>query len=323
MELVKRMLSGDDVALSQLITKLENNLTDTAMVMREIHCRLGRSYCVGITGPPGVGKSTLVDKLTTVIRGKGFSIGIIMVDPTSPVSNGALLGDRIRLQGHNLDDGVFMRSMASRGHLGGLSKEVHATVKILDSFGKDFILLETVGTGQVEIDVVGIANTNILVLTPHGGDIIQAMKAGITELADIFVVNKTDLGKADHLVLDLEYIVRQMKKTDNWTPPIVETQARNNVGIDEVYEKIELHRQFLKKEGLMLQLRCKRDVNEFIEVVKEEILDRIMISLNENGIFRKYLEKVEAGELDSYSACKEMFSNCEISEALYSSFHRR
>jgi LAO/AO transport system kinase len=312
MELVRRMLSGDEAALSQLITKVEDDLIDSTTVMREIHSHLGHSYCVGITGPPGVGKSTLIDRLARVIRQKGFSIGIIMVDPTSPVTSGALLGDRIRVQSHNLDDGVFMRSMATRGQIGGLSKKVFATVKILDSYGKDFVLIETVGIGQVETSVVGIANTNILVLAPHAGDVVQAMKCGIMELADIFVINKADLGKADHLFLDLEFVVGQRKSADSWTPPIVEAQARNNDGIDEVYRKIELHREFLQKEGLLLKHRRKRDASQFIELVKEQILSRIMKSLNENGVLRGYSEKVDAGELDPYSACDEMLSNIKI-----------
>jgi LAO/AO transport system kinase len=314
MDLINKMLSGDEFALSQLITKLENDLIDTALVTQKIHGRLDRSYCVGVTGPPGVGKSTLIDKLAVVIKKKGLSLGIIVVDPSSSVSGGALLGDRIRLQSHNLDDDIFIRSMSTRGHSGGLSKKVSTIVKVLQSFGKDLVLLETVGTGQVEIDVVNIANTNILVLAPNAGDIIQAMKAGIMELADIFVVNKADLGKADHMLLDIETIITQRKGSDNWMPPVLEAEARNSKGIDIIYENIELHREFLQKEGLLFTHFRKREAVEFINLAKEEMLNRVMKYLYKNHEFRTLLEKVEAGELDAYSAFKEMSSICEIFE---------
>jgi len=308
MKLVRKMLAGDVNALSRLITMVEDELIDVAEVMQEIHSRLGHSYCIGITGPPGVGKSTLVEKLTSIIRAEGFNIGIILVDPTSPVSGGALLGDRIRLQSHYLDDEVFMRSMASRGKLGGLSKKVKSVAKIMDAFGKDFILLETVGTGQVETDIVSIADTNILVLMPHAGDIMQAMKAGIIELADVFVINKADLGKSGHLMADIESIVSDRKREDNWMPPVVETQAVNNIGIEAIFKEIERHRRFLKNENLLLQSRLGRATDEFRELVKDEMSTRITKLLHENEIFRKYLGKVETGELDPYSAFREILN---------------
>jgi len=316
MELVRKMLAGDSVALSQLITKVENDLIDIAEVMREIRSHLGHSYCVGITGPSGAGKSTLIEKLTTIIRERGFSTGMVMVDPTSPVSGGALLGDRIRLQRHYLDEGVFMRSMASRGKHGGLSKKVQVVVKLLDSFGEDFILVETTGVGQVETDITGIADTSILVLIPHAGDIIQAMKAGIIELADIFVINKADLGKADYLAVDLDSVLRQRKKRDNWTPPIIEAEAINNVHIEQIYEAIELHHQFLDKEGLFLQHRWKKEAKEFSSLVSEELLAQLVKSFKDSERFKTYLNKVESGEMDPYSACKEMLNNRQTWEAL-------
>jgi len=292
---------------------IEEELLDFAEVMEEIRPHLGRSYCIGITGSPGVGKSTLVEKLTGEIRAEGFSIGIILVDPTSPVSGGALLGDRIRLQQHYLDDEVFMRSMASRGNLGGLSKKVKSVVKMMDAFGKDFVLIETVGTGQVETDIVGIADTNILVLMPHAGDIMQAMKAGIIELADIFVINKADLGKSGHVMADMESIVRDRKRKDNWMPPVLEAQAVNDIGIKTIFKTIGRHRKFLEEGNFLLEARLRRATNEFMDLVKDDISTRINRFLHENETFRKYLRNVEAGEMDPYSACKEICSLVPIS----------
>jgi LAO/AO transport system kinase len=311
MQLLKKMLSGDVVALSQLITKIEEDTINTSEVVEEIYKHIGKSYCVGITGPPGIGKSTLIDGLITIMRRRDFSIGTILVDPTSPFSGGALLGDRIRLQKHNLDKDVFMRSMASRGKSGGLSKKVSAVIKLLDAFGKDFILVETVGVGQLEIDIVDIADTVVLVLAPHGGDIIQFIKAGIMEICDILVINKADLGGADQIIAYHESVLKRREMKDNWIPPVIETQALNNVGLEKVCDAIELHRQYLNKEGFLLKRRQRKIAKEFIELVSDELIGQLGKYFKHSKGFKTYLEKVESEKLNPYAVCKEMLSDPE------------
>ena len=320
MELITKMLGGDAVALSQLITKIENDLIDISKVMNEIHGYPGHSYRIGITGPPGAGKSTLVDKLTTTIRGKGFSIGIIMVDPSSPFSGGAFLGDCVRLQMHYLDQSVFIRSMASRGKIGGLSKKVWPVVKLLDSYGKDFILVETVGVGQAETNMPMIADTTILVLVPHAGDIIQAMKAGIIEIGDIIVVNKSDLGGADHLISDLNSILKQRRRQDLWTPPIIQAQTLNNVGVENIYDTVGLHRQFLDREGLFLKRRLKKEAEVFVELMSEELSAQLVKFFKHSERFKIYFSKLESREIDPYTACREILSNPETWQMLQAHF---
>jgi LAO/AO transport system kinase len=204
MELVDKMLAGDERALSRLITLVEKDTPEAPEIMRQICHRTGRAYWIGVTGPPGSGKSTLVDRLTAVLRRCGLTIGIIAVDPTSPFSGGAVLGDRIRMQQHYLDSDVFIRSMATRGSLGGLPRTARRVAKLMDAFGKDILILETVGVGQTELDIIESSDTTVVVLYPGGGDAIQTMKAGLMEIADIFVVNKADRPGADQVVAEIE-----------------------------------------------------------------------------------------------------------------------
>jgi LAO/AO transport system kinase len=319
MELVRRMLAGDADALSQLISAVEDDLINISEIMSKIHQNAGHGYYIGITGPPGVGKSTLIDKLTTAMREEGHTVGIVMVDPTSPITGGALLGDRVRMQKHYLDEGVFMRSMGTRGGTGGLSRKARAVVRLLDVFKKDFVLVETTGVGQVETDICSISDTNILVLAPNTGDVIQAMKAGIMETADIFVINKTDLGKADNLAVDLSLALEQQKRRDNWIPPIIDVQASNSLRVQQVYEAIQLHREFLN-EGLFLQHRRRKGVEDFKKLVREELLDSLVTFLKNNQKFKANLDRVERGETDPYSACAEILNSRETWETLRNLF---
>jgi LAO/AO transport system kinase len=239
-----------------------------------------------------------------------------MVDPTSPLTGGALLGDRIRLSDHHLDPEVFVRSMGTRGKLGGLSKKVRAVVELLDAFGKDLILVETAGVGQTEADIVNVVDATILVMTPNSGDFMQALKAGIIELADIFVINKADLGNAAQLTANLTPVIMQKKRPDNWTPPIIEAEASNNVGVDEIYAAIERYHQFMKEHGHFVERRYKQKGQELIDLVNEEVLTRIARVLKEGEGFTSYLDKVRMGELDPYSACKELLSNARFRKAV-------
>jgi LAO/AO transport system kinase len=238
------MLSGTESALARLITLVEEDSSEVPGILKMIQPRLGRAYCIGVTGPPGAGKSTLMDRVTTMIRNKGLSVGIIAIDPSSPLTGGAILGDRIRMQQHYLDKEVFIRSMASRGSYGGLSKATGAVTELLDVFGKDIIIVETVGVGQAEVSITKLAHTIVLVLGPEFGDSIQLMKAGIIEVADIIVINKGDREGAERLGTEL----RDVLMFDSRKPerPIIITQAINNIGINELWDELEKQRELLR-----------------------------------------------------------------------------
>jgi LAO/AO transport system kinase len=309
MRLVKQMLSGEALSLARLISLVEEESNELPQIMKTIYPCLGKAYRVGITGVPGGGKSTIVDKMTALMRQQGFKVGIIAVDPTSAFTGGAVLGDRIRMQQHYLDDGVFIRSMASRGSLGGLPQNTSGVIKLLDAFGADFILVETVGVGQTELDVMKAVDTVVLVVVPESGDTIQTMKAGIFEIADIFVVNKADRPGADNCVAMLETMIHLHAKQNQWQIPVVATQAINDVGIEHLYQQIVEHRQFLSDTG---QLFCKRQQQrreEFIELVRGKITAELLKTIEQDGQLNNYVDKVEKGEIDPYSATDEVLQS--------------
>ncbi len=311
MELVDKMLAGSQQSLSRLITVVERETPDVLGVMKEIYPHLGRAYAVGVTGPPGGGKSTLVDRLTKVARNRGLSVGIVAVDPTSPFTGGALLGDRIRMQQHYLDSEVFIRSMATRGSRGGLPQTCRGVIKLLDAFGKDLIIVETVGVGQTELDIIEAVDTVVVVLVPEAGDTIQTMKAGLTEIASIFAVNKADREGAIRLMSELEtaLLMSSGDKESGWRPPVLATQAVNDVGIEELYQEIEKHREFLETTGRLSQWRSEQRKQEFMQTLKQTIRDRFFKLMEKDGLLMASLEKVESGELDPYSAAAEILSN--------------
>jgi LAO/AO transport system kinase len=309
MELVENMLCGGEQSLSRLITLVETDSPEVPQIMKMILPRTGRAYSIGITGPPGSGKSTLVDKLTAIARCKGLSVGIIAVDPTSPFSGGAVLGDRIRMQQHYLDEGVFIRSMATRGCLGGLPRAARAVIKLLDAFGKDLIIVETVGVGQTELDIMKMVDTTVVVLFPGGGDAIQTMKAGLMEIANIFVVNKADRPGADQLVMELEAMLSLNPKNSYWQVPVLATQAVNNVGIEELYQEIERHRSVLESSGELSRQRQQQRRAELIQAIEQEVSERLSGLMEKDENLIALCEQVEKGERDPYSAARDILNN--------------
>jgi len=303
------MLAGDKQSLARLITLVERDSPEVAGIMRTIYPHTGKAFCVGVTGPPGGGKSTLVGKLTSIAREKGLEVGIMAVDPTSPFTGGAILGDRIRMQQHYLDEGVFIRSMATRGSHGGLPKTASSVTKLLDAAGKDIVFVETVGVGQGEIDVMEAVDTTIVVLVPEAGDSIQTMKAGLMEIADVFVVNKADRPGADYLVAELEGMVHQSPKQSWWQVPVMATQAVNDVGTEELYQYIERHRQALEESGNLALKRSKQRRTDLLRTIEHRITKQVLEQVERDDQLALYLEKVEKGEIDPFSAAEEILSS--------------
>ena len=312
MNVLDRFYKGDKIALSKLISYVENQSTGYRKLLAQIYPKAGRAYRVGMTGPPGAGKSTIVDKLTSLLIKEKKRVGIIAVDPTSPFTGGALLGDRIRMQDLTTRDGVFIRSMATRGSYGGLATSTKEVCLVLDAFGKDWILIETVGVGQVELDVVNACDTTIVVFVPESGDSIQAMKAGLMEIADIFVVNKSDREGAKRVISELDMILDIRRKKGEWECPIVSTEALNNKGIDLLLAKIFEHKKFISENGVLEQHRknqIKGDLKRIIELKVKELLDeKILNSFDIDQI----AERVYKGEDDPYSAGERVLNKVNL-----------
>ncbi len=305
-DLIERMLKGDKKATARLITLVENDEEKAREIVKKIYKYTGKAYIIGITGPPGSGKSTLLDKLIKQARNEGLIVGVIAIDPTSPFTGGALLGDRIRMQRHSTDPGVFIRSMATRGSLGGLAKATNDAIKVLDAYGCDIIFVETVGVGQIEVDIVKTADTVVLVTVPGLGDDIQAIKAGLMEIADIFVINKADKEGADatffelNLMLDLE---KEKWERRGWRPPIVETVAVTMKGIKDLWEAIKRHRKFLEESGEIDKKKKFRAEEEVKTIVSDSVARKISEKLKDKEL-SKLIDKIVKREMDPYSAAE-------------------
>jgi len=311
-DLVERMLAGDQRALAQLMSHVERYSAEVPEIMRRIAPTLGRGYCVGITGPPGAGKSTVTDALTAQARQQGQTVGIIAVDPTSPFSGGAILGDRIRMQQHYLDAGVFIRSMATRGSHGGLPQAAQGVRKLLEAFGKDLILIETVGVGQTELDIVEAADTTVVLLVPESGDTIQTMKAGIMEIADLFVINKADRDGADRLLRELSMLVHMHPRSEWWETPVLATQAHKNVGIAELYTTLEQHRQTLTTTGQLLVRRRQHRQKELLALLQQSFMAMLGARLEQHEVLHKLSEQVQEGQIDPYTAAEQILGSKDI-----------
>lgn len=303
---------GNVGALSRLISFVENQTPGYQKLLARLYPRTGKAYRIGFTGPPGSGKSTLVDKLTLRLSGEGKKVGIIAVDPTSPFTGGALLGDRIRMQSLAASKDVYIRSMASRGSSGGLATTTKEVALILDAFGKEFVIIETVGVGQVELDVANTCDTTVVVFVPESGDSIQAMKAGLMEIADIFVVNKTDREGAKRIINELESVLDLRREKKGWEYPVVAAQAMNEVGIEELWTEISAHQEFISENGILEQKRknqVKVELKEIIESKMKKILEKkVFSSLN----LEEIAERVLKGEDDPYSAGERFLDEADL-----------
>jgi LAO/AO transport system kinase len=303
--LVAGVRDGDRRALARAITLVENGDPLAYELVSDVYPDTGRAYAIGVTGPPGVGKSSLISALIRLVRAQGQSVGVISVDPSSPFTQGALLGDRIRLSDHFLDPDVFIRSMGTRGHLGGLAETTLQALLVLDAAQKDVVFLETVGTGQSEVGVLAIADTVVLALMPGSGDSIQALKAGIMEIPDVIAINKMDHPMAKTMLNEVRQVLALGPK-DGWRPPIVLTEATRGEGVETLWEKIREHRAWLEAEGELEQRRRRNLAQEVFQVASTRARRHLEETVRDDAELRRLLDEVQARKLDPLTAVREI-----------------
>ncbi|SUP44968.1 methylmalonyl Co-A mutase-associated GTPase MeaB [Veillonella criceti] len=309
MDLVKELLNGSRLALARAITAVESEYDDAIDIMKAIYPKTGRARILGITGAPGAGKSTLTDKVVKQYLQQGKKIGIVAVDPTSPFSGGAILGDRIRMNDLTLNENVFIRSMGTRGSLGGLSKKTSDVVKLMDAFGMDLVIIETVGVGQSEVDIVKNADSTLVVLVPGLGDDIQAIKAGILEIGDVFAINKADRDGCDKLNVEIEMMLDLDSRELKWRPPIKRTIASKDVGVDELVEALDEHFEFLEDSEELAVRRKDRTRDEIIAMINEQIGRRVANVVVNSDEFTNQVNAVNQRENDPYTVVNKVLAD--------------
>src|ERR1700726_3306691 len=307
---IEPLRSGDVRTLARAISTVENRAPGWSDLLKALFPHSGRARVIGLTGAPGAGKSTLVDHLARFYRKQSHTVGIVAVDPTSPYTGGAILGDRIRMQEHFADPGIYIRSMATRGSLGGLARTTADITTVLDASGRDIILIETVGVGQDEVDIVRLADTTVVILVPGMGDDVQTIKAGIMEIADIFVINKSDREGAEHVEREIRTLQSLAMRPDGWTPPIIKTVASQGVGIEDLATAIADYEAYLLKENLALNRSVENWQERLIEMLRDALLDRACDQLG-NGAVARYAAEVAEHKRDPYSLVEEIVNTME------------
>jgi LAO/AO transport system kinase len=310
------LIAGDARSVAKLISMVENDSPMVPEIYRFIHPLRGHAYVVGICGPPGTGKSTLINELIALLRERNLKVGVIAIDPTSPYSGGAILGDRVRMQRHANDERVMIRSMATRGQVGGLSRATMCAVGLLDASGKDVVIIETVGIGQDEVDIADAADTTVLVMMPGSGDLIQVLKAGIMEVSDIFVVNKADQGSAEKLVLEIQLMLelnKDYQDDQSWEPPVIKAEAINGKGIEELWGALEKHRSYMQANGSLEEKRKRILAKETLNILYDKIRERVLERLLGGESIDQLTDKIYGMKMDPYSAAFNILEKADFS----------